>query len=89
MSVCGATVAVVEVAEEQGRQELGRAIRSRRQAAGLTQRVVATGAGITVQYLSDIERGRRLPSLDVLARVAFNLGTNAAELLTKVPPYGG
>jgi len=51
--------------------------------------VVATGAGITVQYLSDIERGRRLPSLDVLARVAFNLGTNAAELLTKVPPYGG
>ena len=67
---------------------LGARIRARRQALGLTLAVVAPRAGVSVSYLSDVERGRRLPSLDALDRIARALSCVATDLLEGLYPYG-
>lgn len=60
---------------------LGERIRQQRRREGRTQTVVAGLAGITAEYLSQIERGLKTPSHDVLARIAAELGTSVAALL--------
>ena len=47
-----------------------REARAERICAGITQASVATAAGISAQYLCDIERGRRVPSVDVTRKIA-------------------
>lgn len=49
---------------------IGRAVREVRSHRELTQRELAFGADLDPSYVSLIESGRRMPSLDVLARVA-------------------
>ena len=51
------------------RELVGQVLRSRRIDRGETQRDVADRAGISVQYLSEIERGRKEPSSEMLAAV--------------------
>ena len=41
-------------------------------------------AGISVQYLSEVERGRKEPSSEVLAAVAGALGLRMADLTLRV-----
>lgn len=43
---------------------------------------VAMAAGISMQYLSEIERGRKEPSSEILAAVCRGLGTSVS-MLTK------
>jgi transcriptional regulator with XRE-family HTH domain len=40
-----------------------------RESAGLTQQQVAHGIGVHVQYVSDIERGKRRPGTRVALRI--------------------
>mgnify|MGYP000677859201 CR=1 FL=1 len=49
---------------------IGRAVRECRTRRGLTQKELAAGSGLDPSYVSLIESGRRIPSLDVLTRVA-------------------
>jgi len=49
----------------------------------LTQEDVALQAGIDLTYVGGIERGRRNPSVNVLARIADVLGVEPAELLKR------
>lgn len=70
-----------------GRALLGQRLREARSRLGLQLRDVATGAGISKSYLSDIERGRRLPNLDVLDALACTLGTTVTQLLTDLYPW--
>lgn len=46
-----------------------------RNQAGLTLKEAADGAGISLSYLSDLERGRTLPSLETLQSIANVYGT--------------
>lgn len=62
---------------------VGRNVRLRRQAVGLTQEQLAFDAEIDLTYLGGIERGRRNPSLLVIVRVAGALGLRPAELLNE------
>jgi len=48
----------------------------------LTQEQLAHDAGIDLTYLGGIERGRRNPSVSVLARLADALSVHPALLLT-------
>jgi len=48
---------------------------------GLTQECLAHDAKIDLTYLGGIERGRRNPSLMVMARIAMVLGVRPAALL--------
>lgn len=60
---------------------VGTNVRALRQERGLTQEQLAFESDIDLTYLGGIERGRRNPSLLVIARIALALGTKPAALL--------
>ena len=60
---------------------VGRNIRRLREERGLTQEKLAVDAEIDLTYLGGIERGKRNPSLLVLARIAIALRADIAELI--------
>jgi transcriptional regulator with XRE-family HTH domain len=59
---------------------MGEIIRRQRELAALPMRQLATMVGISNPYLSQIERGLRAPSEQVLDAIATNLRTTAEEL---------
>jgi Predicted transcriptional regulator with C-terminal CBS domains len=63
------------------REQFGRILREMRTAKDLTQEELAFRAGMSVPYLSDIERGKSAPSLSMLADLALALETHPSELL--------
>ncbi|WP_090054663.1 helix-turn-helix domain-containing protein [Lentzea fradiae] len=63
------------------REALGRKLRETREELGERLVDVADRAGISVQYLSEIERGRKEPSSEMIAAVAGALGVDLADLL--------
>jgi DNA-binding XRE family transcriptional regulator len=60
--------------------EVGRNVRRLRTAAGLTQTALAERSGIDRTYLSDLEAGRRNPTVTTLARLAKALGVRPSYL---------
>ncbi|GAA4692761.1 helix-turn-helix domain-containing protein [Nocardioides conyzicola] len=64
---------------------LGRSIAAARAARQLSMRAVATQAGISQPFLSQIENGRTMPSLLTLYRIATALGLSPAELMPAEP----
>ncbi len=64
---------------------VGNNIRALRSAKGMTQERLAFAAELDLTYIGGIERGRRNPSLLVLARIADSLGTSIAALVTPPP----
>jgi transcriptional regulator with XRE-family HTH domain len=61
-------------------RDLGAFIREQRRAAKLSLRTLADRAGVSNPYLSQIERGLRRPSADILQRVAEALRISAESL---------
>ncbi len=59
----------------------GRRLRELRLGRQLTQEALAEAAGITSTYTSDIERGKRAPSLTIILRLAQALDVDVADLL--------
>lgn len=53
---------------------LGKVIKERRQGLKITQSQVAELAGISVNTLYQLERGRSNPTIEILAKVADVLG---------------
>lgn len=53
---------------------VGERIRTRRKALKLTQQELASAIGLTPQHISAIEQDKRAPSLQVLAKMAEELG---------------
>jgi transcriptional regulator with XRE-family HTH domain len=62
---------------------VGRNIRRLRQQKGLTQEELAFEAEIDLTYMGGIERGRRNPSLLVMARIADALSVPLPKLLAE------
>jgi len=62
---------------------VGANVRRARQAGGLTQEQLALDAQIDLTYAGGIERGRRNPSIKVLARIADALGVEPSDLLKR------
>ena len=60
---------------------LGTRIRARRKALGLTLTEVAERAGLSNQYVSNLENGHRSPSLAALRSIATALGQTVTDLL--------
>ena len=73
-----------QVKEEQAnrRQIIGANIRNARKTAGLSQRRLATRAGVSNGYLSDVELGRPAVTCDFLVRVAYYLGISVESLFS-------
>ena len=63
------------------RRLVGRNVHDRRQELGLTQEQLAVSSGFSQQYLSDLERGRRNPTVVTLYELAQALRCTPIELL--------
>jgi transcriptional regulator with XRE-family HTH domain len=69
---------------EDWRIVVGMNVRHRRAAAKLTQEQLAFAAEIDLTYIGGIERGKRNPSVLVIARIARALDTEPAELFKRI-----
>nr|WP_207930458.1 helix-turn-helix transcriptional regulator [Streptomyces hainanensis] len=65
------------------RHLIGEVLRHERQAQRRTLKEVSEAALISMPYLSELERGRKEASSEVLAAVARALGLSLAELLVR------
>ncbi|MET7961079.1 helix-turn-helix transcriptional regulator [Micromonospora zamorensis] len=63
------------------RRVIGGVLRRHRQRQGRTLREVAASADVSVPYLSEVERGRKEASSEVLAAICRALGISLADLL--------
>lgn len=63
----------------------GENVRRARKAAGLSQEQLADDAGVGRSYMSDIECGRRNPSIEIIGRIALALHISAACLVDGIP----
>ena len=66
------------------REVLGRRLRALRQEQQETLSETAARAGISPQYLSEIERGRKEPSSEMIAALAGALDTTLIDLTEQV-----
>src|SRR6266699_1717920 len=73
-----------ETQEPLWREVLGRRLRVLRQEQQETLSETAGRAGISPQYLSEIERGRKEPSSEMIAALAGALGTTLIDLTEQV-----
>lgn len=63
------------------RTELGEVLRESRQAQGRTLRDVAAASSVSLGYLSELERGTKEASSELLSAVCTGLGITLSELL--------
>ena len=62
-------------------RRLGAAVKARRRERGITQEVLADVLGLSVSYVSLIERGGRNPPFTTVVDIARALGVTLRELL--------
>jgi transcriptional regulator with XRE-family HTH domain len=68
------------------RPAIGRRVRERRERLGLSQEQLSERAGLHWTYISGVERGRRNPSLNTLARLAKALAVSLPRLVSNLRP---
>ncbi|MET0840254.1 MAG: helix-turn-helix transcriptional regulator [Marmoricola sp.] len=66
------------------REAVGHELREERQRQERTLADVSGESGVSVQYLSEIERGRKEPSSEILGAVAGALGLRLVDLTDRV-----
>jgi DNA-binding XRE family transcriptional regulator len=66
------------------RESVGHELRDERRSSGRRLVDVAQDAGVSPQYLSEVERGLKDPSSELLAAMAGALGLSVAEIATRV-----
>lgn len=71
-------------AEPLWRELLGDQLRRRRHDRGETLSETAEKAGVSPQYLSEVERGRKEPSSEMIAAIAGALDATLVELTSAV-----
>ena len=64
---------------------VGEVLRRHRQEQGRTLAEVAREACVSMPYLSEVERGRKEPSSEILAAVCDSLRIELSDLLAEVP----
>jgi transcriptional regulator with XRE-family HTH domain len=70
--------------EERWKRALGQQVRRLRRGLGLTQDKLGQRAGLHMNYISDVERGKRNPSATTLCRLALGLGVKVRDLMVEV-----
>jgi len=66
------------------REQVGDVLRTERREQGRIITEVAEAAGVSPQYLSEIERGRKEPSSEILGSVAGALGLGLGDIAARV-----
>ena len=65
--------------------QIGRKILLRRKSRGISQCDFAAMAGMSPPHLSNIEQGKRVLTVEVLATIAGHLGCQMADLMPAIP----
>ena len=68
-----------------GRPGIAATVRAQRLAAGLSMRALASRAGMSQPFLSNLENSRAMPSIATLYKIAAALGVSPRDFL---PPRG-
>ncbi len=71
------------------RELAGQVLREHRRAAGLRLVDVARRAGVSPQYISEVERGLKDPSSEILEAIGGAVGLGLDELLTEALRHRG
>src|SRR2546429_5587045 len=66
------------------RRVIGDALRARRQSQRRTLREVSTSANVSLGYLSEVERGQKEASSELLSAICDALGAQLSELLREL-----
>lgn len=66
------------------RREIGDALRGARQDQGRTLREVSSAARVSLGYLSEVERGQKEPSSELLSSICTALDVPMSRLLRQV-----
>ncbi|HEY1189608.1 MAG TPA: helix-turn-helix transcriptional regulator [Gemmata sp.] len=66
----------------------GAALRRRREAAELSQEALAAAAGLHRNYVGLLERGKQVPTLAVVEKLAVALGVTMVALVREVEQTG-
>ena len=66
------------------RKVMGEALRELRAECGMTLREISLASMVSLGYLSEIERGQKEASSEVLASIANALNVDLSELLQRV-----
>lgn len=66
--------------------QLGARLRAQRLARGLNLEALATASGVSRSMISDVERGTKIPTVLVLARLATALGVTVSRLIGEDQP---
>ena len=69
------------------RQEIGDVLRDFRLQKGRTLRQVAGDASVALGYLSEVERGQKEASSELLSSISDALGVSTAQMLRMVADY--
>ena len=67
--------------------QLGMRIRYLRKKKGLSQEDLALDSGINKNYLSDLERGMRNPTVNILEKLAVTLKVSLSELFMGIQSF--
>lgn len=68
-------------------QKFGQMIRRRRLAAGFGQEALADNAGLHRTHICLLERGKRMPTLQVVRKLAVALNTTMASLMEELENF--
>lgn len=63
---------------------LGDELRKARTKAGMTQEALSFASGVDRTYISELENGRKSPTVEVLMRLCDAMGARASQLLANV-----
>ena len=61
------------------KKEVGRKVRVLREGKGLTKNALATLAGVSPNYIADIEHGEKCPTVETLDYICFALGVTLRD----------
>jgi transcriptional regulator with XRE-family HTH domain len=78
-----AACCMLQTVSESKHSEVGEFIRGQREKANLSLRRLADRAGVSNPYLSQIERGIRKPSAEILKRISRALSISAETLYSR------
>lgn len=63
---------------------LGSVLRAYRESAGLSQEEVGVRAGITREWVNQVENDRASPTVDVFIRICQAIGVRASDILAEI-----
>jgi transcriptional regulator with XRE-family HTH domain len=72
------------VVTQKNRKLLGEGIRKHRKLAGLTQEKLAEKVDLNPVYMGQIERGYKVPTVDVLLRIAKQLKVRLRDIVDEL-----